>query len=161
MFSERAHLHTNANLTRIIDGAARMGELDRLYWMVEIKIAAALAGTKQPVIAAASYPLGWVPVIAVGSDPRLSRHYAEILLECLKAANRGRLIDFGLALTSTDVISTGGYQAYEWGELLWDCVCKRCGAVWASTAANEKLCEGCRPKKRRRQRLRQVSPEDN
>ena len=143
MFNERTHLHTNANLTRIIDGARRMGELDRLYWMVEIKIAAALAGTKQPVIAAASYPLGWVPVVKVGCDPKLSRHYAEILLECLKSANRGRLIDFGLALTSTDVIDAGGYQAYEWGELLWDCVCVECGAVWSNTGVGEQVCEGC------------------
>lgn len=144
MFAERTHLQTNANLTRIIDGAAKVGELDRLYWMVEIKIAAKLAGTKQPVIAAASYPLGWVPVVPVGSDPRLSRHYAEILLECLKTANRGRLIDFGLALTSTDVIEGGDYHAYEWGELRWDCVCVECGAVWPATGVNEEVCSECR-----------------
>lgn len=143
MFSERTHLQTTKNLDRIIDGAARMGEMDRLYWMVEIKIAAKLAGTKQAVIAAASWPLGWVPVVPVGSDPKLSRHYAEILLECLKSANRGRLIDFGLALTSTDVIDGGGYQAYEWGDLRWDCVCVECGAVWVSTGIGEEVCSEC------------------
>lgn len=149
MFNERTHLHTAKNLERILDGARRMGELDRLYWMVEIKISPTLAGTKRPVIAAASWPLGWVPVVPVGCDPVESRHYAEILLECLKAGNRGRLIDFGLALTSREVIERGGYQTYEWGELRWDCICKRCGAVWVSTAANEKLCEGCKKHYRR------------
>lgn len=143
MFNERTHLHTNANLTRILDGARRMGELDQLYWMVEIKISPTLAGTKRPVIAAASWPLGWVPVVPVGCDPAESRHYAEVLLECLKAGNRGRLIDFGLALTSRDVISTGGYQVYEWGELRWDCVCVVCGAVWAATGVSEEVCEKC------------------
>jgi hypothetical protein len=143
MFNERTHLHTNANLIRILDGAALMGELSQLYWMVEIKIAAKLAGTKNPVIAAASYPLGWVPVVAVGSDPKRSRHDAELLLECLKSANRGRLIDFGLALTSRDVIDGGGYQAYEWGDARWDCVCVACGAVWQSTGVGQEVCGEC------------------
>lgn len=115
MLSERTHLHPTKALERIIDGAARMGELDRLFWMVEIKVAAKLAGTKQPVIAAASYPLGWVPVVAVGSDPKRSRHY----------------------------IDGGGYQAYEWGDALWDCVCVACGAVWASTGIGEEVCGEC------------------
>lgn len=144
MFSERTHLHTNKNLERIIDGARRLGELDQLYWMVEVKISASLAGTKQPVIAAASWPLGWVPVVPVGCDPQLSRHYAEILLECLKTSNRGRLIDFGLALTNRGIIEQGGYQVYEWGELRWDCVCVACGAVWATTGVSEEMCDECR-----------------
>jgi len=144
MFSERIHLHTNANLTRILDSAAKLGELGQLYWMVEVKIAAKLAGTKNPVIAAASYPLGWVPVVTVGEDPKLSRHYAEVLLECLKSANRGRLIDFGLALTNRGIVESGDYHIYEWGEACWDCVCVECGAVWASTGIGEEVCEGCR-----------------
>lgn len=143
MFAERTHLHTTKNLERIIDGARRMGELDQLYWMVEIKVAAALAGTKWPVIAAGSYPLGWVPVIRVGVDPVLSRHYAEILMACLKTANRGRLIDFGLALTTRGIIETGEYRIYEWGEPCWDCVCVVCGSVWCATGINEEVCEGC------------------
>ena len=144
MFNERIHLHTNANLLRILDGAAKVGELERLYWMVEIKVSAKLAGTKQPVIAAASYPLGWVPVVRVGTDPKQSRNYAELMLECLKTANRGRLIDFGLAITNSDIIQTGGYMIYEWGEACWDCVCVYCGSVWPSTGINEEVCDECR-----------------
>lgn len=106
--------------------------------MVVIKVSAKLAGTKQPVIAAASYPLGWVPVIRL--DPALSRHEADLLLECLKMGNCGRLIDFALSLTSAEIV-----QDYEWGEACWDCVCALCGAVWGSTGLNEAVCEGCQP----------------
>jgi hypothetical protein len=113
--------------------------------MVEIKVAAKLAGSKAPVIAAASYPLGWVPVIQVGVDPALSRHEAELLLECLKMGNRGRLIDFALSLTSAEIVQAGGYQVYEWGDACWDCVCALCGAVWRSTGLNEAVCEACQP----------------
>lgn len=139
----RTHLHPAKALDRLLDGAKQAGELDRLYWMVEVKVAAALAGTKQPVIAAASWPLGWVPLVPVGNDPALSRHYADLLLECIKTGNRGRLIDCGLALTSTDVIEQGGYQVYEWGEPVWDCVCAQCGRVWQSTTISEEVCTEC------------------
>lgn len=156
MFNERTHLHTGKNLERLIDGAKRAGELDQLYWMVEIKVAAALAGTKRPVIAAASWPLGWVPVVPVGCDPVESRHYAELMMACLKTANRGRLIDFGLALTNREIIEAGNYHTYEWGDYCWDCVCVICGAVWSATGVSDEVCEGCQPPTDNRG----LSPED-
>jgi len=139
----RTHFQPGKALDRLLAGAKQAGELDRLYWMVEIKVAAKLAGTKQPVIAAASWPFGWVPLVPVADDPALSRHYADLLLECIRTGNRGRLIECGLALTSTDVIEQGGYQVYEWGEPVWDCVCVDCGRVWQSTTVSEEVCNEC------------------
>ena len=139
----RQQLATRRTLDRLLAGAGADGSLDSLYWFVEMKISPSLAGTRHPVVAACSYPVGWVPVVPVGSDPQLSRHYAEVLLECLKSSNRGRLIEFGLALTSDEVIA-GGFRVYEWGEARWDCICVECGAVWQSTGAGEEICEVCR-----------------
>jgi len=138
----RTTLHTRRALDRLIAGETAAGTLGDLFWFVEMRIGPSLAGTKQPVVAAASYPLGWVPVVRVTADPLTSRHYADILVECLKAANRGRLIEFGLALTTQDVISDG-FQVYEWGDGVWDCICVMCGAVWVSTGTNEEVCEKC------------------
>ncbi|MCB0057226.1 MAG: hypothetical protein KDE45_09380 [Caldilineaceae bacterium] len=138
----RAQLTPRRTLDRLLSGAAASGELATLYWFVEMKISPTLAGGKQPTIAACAYPLGWVPVVPVGADATESRHYADLLLECLKTGNRGRLIEFGLALTAVDVIAD--HRTYEWGEPRWDCVCVECGGVWQSTTANEEICEGCR-----------------
>lgn len=139
----RTQLTTRSQLNRLLDAAIAAGDQGGLYWFVEMKISPALAGTRQPVIAACAYPLEWVPVVPVGDDPVCSRHDAELLLECLKSANRGRLIEFALALTTTDVIANGGFRVYVWGEPVWDCVCVVCGGVWRSTTAGEEICEVC------------------
>ena len=141
----RTTLTNKTTINRLLDGAQRAGEMDQLYWLVEMRVSPTVAGTKQPVIAAAAYPVGWTPVVAVGPDPQLSRHYAEVLLELLKSANRGRLIEFGLALTTEEfVVQEQDAPVYVWGEARWDCVCVVCGGVWRSTTPGEEVCEGCR-----------------
>lgn len=141
--AERTTLTSRSALDRLLQGATGAGELETLYWFVEMRISPSLAGTRQHVISAAAYPLGWVPVVPVTDDVKTSRHYAELLLACLKSANRGRLIEFGLALTNDEVIA-GGFQVYPWGDARWDCVCVDCGAVWQSTGTREEICNECR-----------------
>lgn len=141
----RSTLTSKATLTRLIDGARRAGHLDQLYWFVEMRVSPSLTGAKGAIIAAATYPPGWTPIIPVAPDPQLSRHYAEMLMELLKRANRGRLIEFGLALTAAEIIAEEATMpTYEWGDACWDCVCVFCGAVWAGTGTHEEVCEGCR-----------------
>lgn len=133
-----------SRLKRTAADAKRAGNSDKLAWFVEMKVSPTITGGKGHTVAACSFPVGWTPIIPVGPDPDLSLHYAQVLMECLKDANRGRLIEFGLALTSKDVIDSGGFNTYEWGEQRWDCICVNCGAVWQSTSAGEKVCEECR-----------------
>ena len=137
----RATLTSRSTIKRLLAAAQAADELDTLFWFVEMRISPTLAGGRQHTIAAAAYPIGWVPVVPVG-DPAISRHYADLLLECMKSANRGRLIEFGLALTSADVVSEG-FQIYEWGDRRWDCVCVACGAVWVATGTYEEICVQC------------------
>lgn len=144
--SGRTQLISRRHLERLLSGAIAAGDQRTLYWFVEMRISPSLAGTREPVLSACSYPVGWVPVVPVGDDPVASRHYADLLLECLKSGNRGRLIEFGMALTTTDVIVDGGFQIHEWGDACWDCVCVECGGVWRSTTAGEEICEACRVK---------------
>jgi hypothetical protein len=144
--AERNTLQSKRTLDRILAGAAAAGELGRLYWFVEMRVSPSLSGFKQHIIAAAAYPAGWVPVVRVGDDPAISRHYAETLCECLRTGNRGRLLEFGLALTDQDIIDDG-FQVYEWGAAMWDCICVECGAVWQSTTAADEVCRGCYEKK--------------
>lgn len=140
--TERSTLQTKKSLDRILAGAQAAGDLGGLYWFAEMRVSPSLSGHKQHIIAACAYPIGWVPVVPVGEDPATSRHYAEALLECLKTGNRGRLLEFGLALTNREIVESG-FQIYEWGEMRWDCICVECGAVWQSTTAHEELCGGC------------------
>lgn len=140
----RTTLTTRSALNRLLAEAIAAGDLPNLYWFVEMRISPTLAGDKHPVISACAWPAGWVPVVAVGPDPVVSRHWADILLECMKSGNRGRLIEFGLALTTTQRMAAGRFPAYAWGEVRWDCVCVACGAVWVSTGINEEVCEECR-----------------
>lgn len=140
--SERDTLQSKKRLGRILADAQAAGELHQLYWFVEMRVSPSLSKLKRHIIAACAYPVGWVPVVPVGDDPTVSRHYAEALMECLKTGNRGRLLEFGLALTNQEIVDSG-FQIYEWGAPVWDCVCAVCGAVWQSTTANEEICGGC------------------
>lgn len=76
----RTTLTPKTTINRLLDAAKRAGDLDQLYWFVELRISPTLTGAKQPLIAAAAYPVGWTPIVPVGDDPQLSRHYAEILV---------------------------------------------------------------------------------
>lgn len=138
---ERTHLATKAQLARILDGARRVGELHLLYWMIEMKVSTSLTGGRQPILAAATYPHGWIPLIPVAPDPDLTRHRAEILLTLIKDANRGRPIEFGLALTAEDIVA--GQKHYQWGEPRFDCICTHCATIWQSTTVAEEVCPHC------------------
>ena len=37
-----------------------------------------------------------------------------------------------------------GWQWYEWGSVMWDCVCGVCGGVFADTSPQLDCCEECR-----------------
>lgn len=141
--AERSQLTTRSGLDRLLAAAIAQGQLPSLYWFVEMKLSPSLAGGKHPIVSACAWPRGWVPMVAVGPDPGISRHYADLLLECLKSENRGKLIEFGLGLTNSAKLAAARFPAYEWGEVRWDCVCVYCGAVWQSTTAGEEVCEGC------------------
>lgn len=139
---ERTHFATKTHLARILDGAKRVGELHLLYWMIEMKVSTSLTGGRQPTLAAATYPHGWVPLVGVAPDPELTRHHAELLLTLIKDANRGRPIEFGLTLTAADIIA--GQRTYQWGDPIWDCICVYCGATWQSTTVADEVCTNCR-----------------
>lgn len=118
---------------KIIDGAIRLGELDRLFWFVEMTLTRAMGGGQ----AAACFPVRWVPVVAVGPDPEEQRHWTHLLLELFKTNNRGRGIEFDLALTDCDILQE--YRWYVYGESLppaADVVCEWCGEVFAPSLAH-------------------------
>ena len=141
---ERTHLTTGSALKRLLAEQIAAGNLADLFWFVEMRLPPSLAGGTHPIISACAWPRGWVPVVAVGPDPVVSRHYADLLLECIHTANRGRAIEFGLSLTTGQRIAAGGFPAYDWGDAVWDCVCAECGRVWGSTTVGDEVCEECR-----------------
>lgn len=136
----RQFLINKSELNRIIAGAAKSGDLNRLYWFVEMKVSGTLVGKRRPVIAAAMFPEGWLVVVPVGDQPEVSRQDADLLLECCRHSNRGRLIEFGLSLIDCDML-VGNW--YEWGDLIWDSICPICGAVEITTLPVEQICGYC------------------
>lgn len=135
----RTYLTTPTELKRMIARAVAGGHLHRLYWFVQVKIPGSRTRRSRSEIVAASWPKDWIPVIAVGGDPEISRCWADVLLELFVQGNRGTGIEHALCLT--DEATLGNADWYEWGRV-WDCVCAQCGAVFESTAANEDWC-GC------------------
>jgi hypothetical protein len=140
MIHERTYLTTNTELHRMLDRAKRDGFLDSLYWFVEVKIPGAKTRGGKPVLQAACWPGAWVPVVPVGSEPEVSRHWAEILKAMFEEGNAGTGCEHALALTDAERLA--GLDWYEFGSAVWDCICCECGAVFASTAANADWC-GC------------------
>lgn len=136
---DRTHFLSNNRLKQLLTAAAADGELGRLYWYVEAKVPARLTGTGRIQLQAASWPGMWIPVIAVGADPVISRHWIDLLVEIFKASNPG--IEFGAGLTMDDLLFDK--RAYEWDDPCWDNVCDRCGAVFPSTTIGVKLCAWC------------------
>lgn len=117
---------------KIIDGAKRLRELDRLYWFVEMTLPRAMGGG----YAAATYPVRCVPVIPAGPEPEEQRHWAHLLLELFKDTNQGRGILFDLALTDCDILKE--YRWYVYGETppAPDVICEWCGEVFPPTVAH-------------------------
>ncbi|MGD9726273.1 MAG: hypothetical protein AB7R40_22295 [Nitrospiraceae bacterium] len=118
---------------KIIAGATRLQELNRLYWFVEMTLPRAMGGG----YAAATYPVRAVPVVPVGPDPEEQRHWAHLLLELFKECNQRRGIEFDLALTDCDILQE--YRWYVYGEMpppAPDAICEWCGEVFAPTVAH-------------------------
>lgn len=89
------------------------------------------------------FPRSYVPVVAMGSDDVESRHYADILRELFALVNRGRGFDFVVEVTDIHELRSGNWQWYEWGSVMWDCVCAECGRVFADTCPQLEICEEC------------------
>lgn len=141
---DRTHFLSKSQMQRILDAAAVENELHLIYWFVEAKLPSALSPTGRPQLQAASFPDKWIPVVAVGPAPATSRHYADLLVECFKASNRG--IEFGLGLTMAELLTN--YRCYEWGDLCWDNVCVICGAVTKGSTVGVELCPDCEQRER-------------
>ena len=127
----------------ILNTARRMGELDRLFWYVEVEFPKRMipAGVRrrQP----AQWPHGCIPVLPVGTDPEESRTWAELLVELFNVDNRGRGITFAPALTSVELLA--GLAWYEYGGELpaveVDHVCGTCGQVHRGPVGKAPKCE--------------------
>lgn len=121
---------------KIIDEAIRQGELDRLYWFVEMTLPRSMGGGT----AAATYPVRCVPVVPVGpgaANVEEQRHWAHLLLELFKESNRGRGILFELALTDCDLLQQ--LRWYVYGEMpppAPDAICEWCGEVFMAKVAH-------------------------
>jgi hypothetical protein len=138
---DRTHFTPRKKLDRLIALATQAGDLPTLYWYVEAKVPGRMTTTGKPQLQAASWPDVWIPVLAVGPDPEISRHYIEILLEAFRASNSGQGIEFGLGLTAIDQLD--GKRCYEWGDACWDCVCVVCGGVFQETTPAVEICDEC------------------
>lgn len=115
---------------KVIDGARAKGEVDQLYWFVEMDLPSTIRPAKGARYMPATYPPGFVPVIPAGPDPDVSREYAEILTLLFETSNRGRMIEFNPTLTDRDTL--GGFYWYEFGDEPTheiDHVCEYCGSI--------------------------------
>ena len=118
---------------RVLDEAARRGELEQLVWFVEMKI--------RRDHAAAPWPGARVPVIPVGDDAEISRCYADVLTVIFEDGNRGAGLEFAPALTDRQTLAATGVDWYEWSD--WaaaDIVCPSCAAI-----GQDCICEAIRP----------------
>lgn len=82
---------------------------------------------------AAAFPARAIPVVPVGPDPEISRHWAHLLQELFRSAvgPDGAGWAFETRLTNGAGLERAGVVWYEWGTL--DVVCETCGAVgWES-----------------------------
>ena len=135
----RTHFTTRRQLDNILAGAAAKGELDQLFWFIEMKLPGTMTTTGKTELAATHWPGKWVPIIPVGDDPYISRIWAELLATFFRLSNPG--MEFGLALTAADLAQQ--YACYEWGDPRWDNICAVCGAVMVDNALGVDLCEVC------------------
>lgn len=128
---------------RVIDDAKRKGELCQLYWFVEMDLPPSLRPKPHIRNLPASFPAGFVPVVAVAPDPVIQQEWALLLLEIMRSSNRNRGLGLDLALTTVDLLKS--FYWYEWGDEIAvevDHVCPFCGMVWRGRAFDNPVC-GC------------------
>lgn len=102
---------------QILHQAARRGELHTLYWYpVETtgrRDRAVTVGHADPAI----------PVIPVGNDPEISRHYAHLMIELIEMPGAA----FALDLTTADLLDQVGVPWFVFGD--HDHICPSCAAI--------------------------------
>ena len=132
---------------QIIREAQRRGELAQLAWFIQgerrLSKSERRGLTSEQIAAAqcrtASSPGQWVPYIAVGCQPWVSREWADMLAQMFAASNDEWKFSPALCLTSElDQIR----QRYEFGDT-WDCICSVCGAVFQACWVDFDICEEC------------------
>ena len=112
-------LQTRSFQQRILAAAAATG-YHGLHWYIEAKVSHSL-------IVAVCWPPDWVPLISVGPDPVVSRHYADILRELVASNSERDGTEFAVALTHDEALGQLGTQHYTFGEQ--DHVCPWCAVV--------------------------------
>ena len=128
---------------KIIDAAKRKGELCTLFWFVNVAVPSRYYDDRKPREQPGMFPGKFVPVIRIGPDEIESRHHAETLAEIFAFVNRGRGFTVAVEITDANMLADG-WQWYEWGSVMWDCVCGVCGGVFADTSPQLDCCEECR-----------------
>lgn len=138
---------TKAFQREIIANAQRNGTLDRLHWVIEMTWPYALAPGRTIAekhrnrIGTAVHPAKLAPAIPLGTDPAISRHYAELLAAVFACGNAGRAMAFEPVIADMATIDDTAW--YVWGERVFDNVCALCGQVVESTTTGIDLCEEC------------------
>lgn len=130
---------TRSMQKRILAEAVRDGTLHTLYWYVEIRLPLRWHDHGRNLLRPASHPHEWVPVIAVGDDPRDSERAAMALRDAFAKDNPDRGFSFNVCLTAIDILTNAGVAWYHYGleepwgaetpAPVWDEVCAVCGAV--------------------------------
>lgn len=125
---------------KILEAARRDAYAD-LYWYVEVM----LPGRRS---APAVYPAQTIPVIAVAPEPEITRHYAHMLVELLRAhAGQPAGVEFVSQLIAGESLNDAGVRWYVYGDVVeMDAICYACGAVGrvAHTVAGDGwLCREC------------------
>lgn len=129
---------------KVIDGATKAGEIGDLYWFVEMDLPSTIRPAQGARYLPATYPPGFVPVIAAGPDPAEQREYAEILALLFETSNRGRMIEFNPTLTDRQTLAAGKFYWYEYGDTpdhVIDHVCDRCGSIRRGPVLAPPACE--------------------
>lgn len=128
---------------RTLEAAAQRGELGRLYWFIEMEVPAHLRPRPDARYMPASYPPGFVPVVAAGPDWQQQREYAQLLTIAFETGNAGRPIQFAPALTDVDLLKAGGFYYYEFGEQPHqeiDHICALCGTITRARCSSRPRC---------------------
>lgn len=111
-------LQTRTFQQKVLAGA--QGNYAGLHWYVEARVSHRL-------IVPVCWPDRWVPLVAVGNDPAISRQYVEILCALVASNSAHDGTEFNVALTHDEALHAAGTQWYAFGEQ--DHICRWCAAV--------------------------------
>ncbi len=140
---------------QILAAAEKAGELDRIYFMVELTLPARYAkivGTRRIL---AQHPLGFLPVVCAAPDYAAARETADLLCYLVRAAQRDWLtggdkgIEYKVVICYKDDMPSPYW--YEWwaewagGEPAHtvDRICPGCGAITQAPRNAHWCCDAC------------------